>query len=88
MNWKRLYATVQTAFTVCAAALLAAIFWGMLITGAMRFVFKLDENPAMLFVFCPSALLIFSVCVRKLPPSLRKTGMLSDEPESFGPWFK
>lgn len=60
----------------------------MLITGACRFAFGLDEKAAMLFVFSPSCLGLIFYWVRRLPSRLRKAGMLSDDPESFGPWFK
>jgi hypothetical protein len=42
----------------------------------------------MLFIFCPVALALVIYLVWKLPPSLRKAGMLSDDPSTFGPWFK
>ncbi len=42
----------------------------------------------MLFVFLPVFLVLTIYWIKKLPDRLRKAGMLSDEPERFGPWFK
>jgi len=88
MNWKRLYATVQTVCVVWGSAVGAGIIVATLATGLCRYVLNLDEKPAMLFVFCPLFLALVAYWVRTLPLRLRKAGMISDEPERFGPWFK
>jgi len=36
----------------------------------------------------PMFLILLVVLIRFLPKPLRKAGILSDEPERFGPWFK
>lgn len=42
----------------------------------------------MLLIGLPLFIGLVIVFVRVLPTSLRNAGMLSDEPEKFGPWFK
>lgn len=88
MNWKRLYAAVQTTCVVWGSAISAGIILAMLATGLCRYVFNFEEKPAMLFVFLPVFLVLTTYWIKKLPDRLRKAGMLSDEPERFGPWFK
>jgi hypothetical protein len=88
MNWRRLFAVVQICTVVGGAAVVGAVFWAMLATGLCRFAFNLDEKPAMLFIFSPLCLALVVYWVRKLPPRLRRAGMISDEPDTFGPWFK
>ena len=88
MNWKRLHALVQTICVVWGAAIGAAIFWALVVTGLCRFAFKLDEKPAMLLIFCPVCIALVAYWVRRLPARLGKAGMLSDDPSRFGPWFK
>ncbi|MCG5075169.1 hypothetical protein [Paraburkholderia tagetis] len=88
MNWNRLYAFVQSTCVVWGASIGAGIFWAMVVTGLCRFAFKLEEKPAMLFIFCPVCIVLVAYWVRKLPARLSKAGMLSDDPSRFGPWFK
>ena len=88
MNWKRLYAFVQMTGVVWGSAVGAGIIFAMLATALCRFALNIDEKPAMLFVFCPVFPVLMVYWVKKLPSRLRKAGMLSDNPEKFGPWFK
>ena len=88
MNWRRLYATLQICAVVGGAAVGAAIFWAMIVTGIFRIAFGLGENAAMLFVFLPLFFCAVLFFVKALPKFFRKNGMLSDGPEKFGPWFK
>ncbi|MDR5884323.1 hypothetical protein, partial [Caballeronia sp. LZ032] len=59
-----------------------------LIAGLCRLAFKLGENESMLVIGVPLFLMFFFVFAKHLPKPLRKAGMLSDDPEKFGPWFK
>lgn len=88
MNWWRLYATLQIGFIVFVASATVSIFWAFVIAEICRFIFGLDENKALLLIGLPFLIILFSWSVRALPNALRKAGMLSDEPEKFGPWFK
>jgi hypothetical protein len=88
MNWSRLYATFQIWLTVCVASMVGAAFWSLLLVGACRLVFGMDESVAMSFICIPAFLLLTIIFVRFLPKDLRKAGMLSDAPVNFGPWFK
>lgn len=42
----------------------------------------------MLLIGLPFFIVLLIVFVKYLPKPLRKAGMLSDDPEKFGPWFK
>ncbi|MDR5822309.1 MULTISPECIES: hypothetical protein [unclassified Caballeronia] len=48
----------------------------------------LSENVSVFCIGMSRFLLLLTVFVRYLPAHLRKAGMLSDDPEKFGPWFK
>jgi hypothetical protein len=87
MNWRRLYAAFQIYLVVGGAAVVGATFWAMVIAGICRFAFELDENAAVLFIFIPLFLALAIYLVKALPKPLRRAGMLSDEPERFGPWL-
>lgn len=88
MNWRRLYSVIQICLVVGGAAIVGAIFWAMVATGICRIAFGLGEDPAMLYIFVPLCIAVAVCLVRMLPKHLRKAGMLSDEPSTFGPWFK
>ncbi|MCF7694933.1 hypothetical protein KPG66_01975 [Mycetohabitans sp. B2] len=88
MNWRRLYATFQICSTVCLASVVGAGCWSFLIAGICRLVFKLDEVVALLSIGLPLFIVLFVVFANYLPKPLRKSGMLSDDPEKFGPWFR
>ncbi|MCG1046294.1 MULTISPECIES: hypothetical protein [Mycetohabitans] len=88
MNWRRLYATFQICSTVCLASVIGAGCWSFLIAGICRLIFKLGEAVALLSIGLPLFIVLFIVFTKHLPKPLRKSGMLSDEPEKFGPWFR
>jgi hypothetical protein len=88
MNLRRLWAVIQTCLVVGGAAIVGAVFWAMAITGLCRIAFGLDEDRAMLYIFVPLCVATTVSLIRLLPKRLRRAGMLSDEPEKFGPWFK
>jgi hypothetical protein len=50
--------------------------------------FNLDEDIAFSAIGLPLFLILMVVFIRLLPKHLRKAGMLSDDSERFGPWFK
>ncbi|MBB5542307.1 hypothetical protein A8H39_18230 [Paraburkholderia fungorum] len=88
MNWRRAYAAFQIWFMVCLTSAIGASSWSFLVAGLCRLMFKLDENIALLAIGLPMFLILLVVLIRFLPKPLRKAGILSDEPERFGPWFK
>ena len=88
MNWKRFYATLQIWFMVCLASGFSAGFWSFVVAGLCRIAFKLGDDESMLLVGLPLFVVLFLVFAKYLPTPLRKAGMLSDDPERFGPWFK
>ncbi|MGF6880020.1 hypothetical protein [Paraburkholderia sp. MM5477-R1] len=88
MNWRRLYATIQIAAVVGGIATGGAGCWAFVIAGLCRMAFQLDENKAMSLIGLPLFIGLMIWFIRLLPKHLRKAGMLSDDPEKFGPWFK
>lgn len=88
MNWRRLYAASQIFFTVCLASSVGAGCWSFLVSGLCRIAFKMDDTIALLSIGLPLFIILFFVFARYLPKPLRKAGLLSDDPEKFGPWFK
>jgi hypothetical protein len=48
----------------------------------------MDDAVALLSIGLPLFIILFVIFVKYLPKPLRKAGMLSDDPEKFGPWFK
>jgi hypothetical protein len=87
MNWRRVYAVFQICFTVCLASMIAAGCWSFFAAGLCRLAFDLPEKTALLSIGLPLFLTLLLLFIRLLPQPLRKAGMLSDEPEKFGPWF-
>lgn len=87
MNWSRLYAKLQRLVVVGCMSILSG-GWALLVAGIFKVVFKLDEKVAILYLGLPLFLLILIWSLIYLPRALRKAGMLSDEPSSFGPWLK
>lgn len=51
-------------------------------------MFGMGEDPAMLFVWLPSFVASTFWLAPRIPKDLRRAGLLSDEPERFGPWFR
>ncbi len=88
MNWRRLYATLQICFMLGLTSAFSAGCWSFLIAGLCRIAFKLEDNESMFVIGFPSFVILSLVLAKYLPTPLRKAGMLSDDPERFGPWFK
>jgi hypothetical protein len=88
MNWRRLYATLQIYGVVGGVSAGGAGCWAFLIAGGGRMLFRLSDDESMLLIGLPLFISLTICFIRLLPKHLRKAGMLSDEPEKFGPWFK
>lgn len=88
MNWRRIFATVQIYVTLYCASLGSAACWAFIISGLCRIGFGLGENESLIFIGIPIFVFLFVLFVKKLPEPLRRAGMLSEEPEKYGPWFK
>ena len=88
MNWRRLYATLQIGFVICLASLFSAGFYTVVVIGICRRVIGLSDGVSMYAIGLPFFIVLLGVFVKYLPKPLRKAGMLSDDPERFGPWFK
>lgn len=88
MNWARLYAAFQIWFAVCVASMTGSAFWSFLLAGGVRWAFDIGEDSAMLFVWLPSFVVSTFWLASRIPADLRRAGLLSDEPESFGQWFR
>ncbi|WP_155628548.1 hypothetical protein [Burkholderia territorii] len=48
----------------------------------------MSDNVSVFAVGLPFFIVLLIVFVKYLPKPLRKAGMLSDDPEKFGPWFR
>ncbi len=88
MNWRRLYATLEIWVTVGLFAFVGAGFWSFIVAGLCRIMFQLPDTEAMLLIGLAMSLGVGTLLARLLPSRLRRAGMLSDEPEKFGPWFR
>lgn len=88
MNWRRLYAAAQIWFVVCLMSVASSCFYAVIVIGICRKVFELPENLALLWIGLPLFIVLVVLHIRLLPKPLRKAGMLSDDPETFGPWCK
>lgn len=87
MNWSRLYAKLQRLVVIGSMCLLSG-GWAFLIAGICKVAFELQEKIAILCIGLPLFFLTVIWGGIYLPNALSKAGMLSDEPSSFGPWFK
>lgn len=88
MNWRRLYATSQIIGVVGGISVGAAGFYAVIVIGVCRKFVGLSDNIAAFAIGLPSFIVLLAIFVKYLPDRLRKAGMLSDDPERFGPWFK
>jgi hypothetical protein len=88
MNWRRLYATMEIWAAVGLFSLFGSGCWSFVIAGICRLAFKLEESSAYLLIGLPLFIVLSIWFIRISPKHLRKAGMLSDDPETFGPWFK
>ena len=88
MNWRRFHATLEIWITVGLFVFVGAGFWSFVVAGLCRIAFRLGDTEAMLLIGLPTSLGMGILLARLLPSRLRRAGMLSDEPEKFGPWFR
>jgi hypothetical protein len=88
MNWRRLYAVMQIIGVVGGASTGAAGFYTVIVIGICRRAIGLSDNISVFGIGLPSFIVLLVVLIRYLPKPLRKAGILSDDPETFGPWRK
>lgn len=88
MNWRRLYAVGQIVGVVGGISIAAAGLYAVIVIGICRRLIGLGEQVSVFAIGIPCFLILLIVFIRYLPNHLRKSGMLSDNPERFGPWFK
>ena len=88
MNWRRVYATLQIWFVVSLAAAFTAGCNAVVVIGVCRLVLKLNDDVSMFWVGIPVFFIQVPIFFKYLRKPLRTAGMLSDNPERFGPWFK
>lgn len=88
MNWRRLYAVSQTVGVVGGISVGAAGFYTVIVIGICRKILGLSDNFSLFGIGFPFFIILLLIFLKYLPRRLRKAGMLSDEPEKFGPWFK
>jgi hypothetical protein len=88
LNWQRLYAVIQIVGVVGGISVGGAGFYTVLVIGICRRMIGLSDNVSTFAIGLPLFLLLLMVFVRYLPKRLRKAGMLSGDPEGFGPWFR
>lgn len=88
MNWRRAYAVFQIWFVICLASAFGAGCYTVVVIGVCRKLIGLSDNVVMFAIGLPFFLVFLLVFIKLLPTPLRKAGMLSDDPERFGPWFR
>jgi hypothetical protein len=87
-NWRRACATFQIWFVVLLASLFVAGCNAAVVVGVCRLVLKLSDDVSVFWIGIPVLLIQLPIFFRYLQKPLRTAGMLSDNPERFGPWFK
>lgn len=87
MNWRRLYAVSQIIGVVGGVSVGAAGFYSVIVIGVCRNLIGLSDNVSVFIIGLPLFIVLLAGFVKYLPRRLRKSGMLSDDPEKFGPWF-
>ncbi|WP_153100238.1 hypothetical protein [Paraburkholderia hayleyella] len=88
VNWRRLYAVTQIIGVVGGISIGGAGFYSVIIIGLCRKVIGLGDSISVFAIGLPFFIILLLIFIKHLPKPLRKAGMLSDEPEKFGPWFK
>ncbi len=88
MNWRRLYATLQIWTMVCMLSFATAGCNAVVVIGICRKIFGWSDEISIFGVGLPAFFVMFVAFVKHLPKPLRSAGMLSNDPKSFGPWFK
>lgn len=88
MNWRRLYATLQIWIMVGMISFATAGCNTVVVIGICRKLLGWNDSVSAFGVGFPAFIVMFIVFAKHLPKPLRKAGMLSDDPEKFGPWFK
>jgi hypothetical protein len=88
MNWRQLYATVQTQFVLFFISGTAATFWAFVAAEICRIAFGFEENKAQMLIGVPLFVALLLWLVQALPDTLRRLSMSRDQPEKFGPWYQ
>ncbi len=76
MNWPAIYHWVRYWSIVVGLSQVSGIFWGMVGAGLARWLFDLEEETAMLWVFLPIYIALLPYCIFILPKDLKKAGIL------------
>jgi hypothetical protein len=87
-NYARLYSVFQRVIVYLAAWVASAFVFAVVAAGIAKTIFNFDEVASLLWVGGPSLILLSILFYTYMPGSLKKAGVLSDEPKSFGSWFK
>ncbi|WP_155747153.1 hypothetical protein [Burkholderia territorii] len=88
MNWRRLYATVQIWLVVCLVSVFSTGCYTVVVIGICRKLIGLSDGISVFAIGLPFFMVLLILHIRLSPKPLRKAGMLSDDPEKFGPWFR
>lgn len=88
INWKKLYSVIKAAVMISLVSAFGSLFWSFVFMAMINEYLELDDDAAMMFIFIPTFIGLFFLLLIKMERPLRRAGMLSDDPERFGPWFK
>jgi hypothetical protein len=88
VNWRRLYAAIQIVGAVGGISVGAAGLYAVIVIGVCRKLIGLGDDVAIFAIGLPFFIVLVAVFAKYLPSRLRKAGMLSDDPSTFGRWFK
>lgn len=76
MNWGKTYNSIREGIIVACLSTGAALFWGALFAGIIRYFFDLDEEKVLLYIGLPIFMVVEYVLIKKLPDELRKLGWI------------
>ncbi|WP_155639330.1 hypothetical protein [Burkholderia territorii] len=88
MNWRRLYATVKIWLVVCLVSVFSTGCYTVVVIGICRKLIGLSDGISVFAIGLPFFMVLLILHIRLLPKPLRNAGMLSDDPEKLGPWFR
>ena len=88
MNWRRAYATFQIWFVLLLASAFTAGCNTVVVVGICRLALKLSDDVSVFLIGIAVFFIQLPIFFKYLQKPLRTAGMLSDNPERFGPWFK
>ncbi len=76
MIFEQIYSFARTTIIVWGSAIGAGIFYAFVITGICRWLFKMEEDAALLWIGVPFFLLFTALALIYLPKRLRKAGFI------------